>query len=71
MVKGILKIILGALVIVFAWWDVSWAAIALTIIGALIIVFCLMYFGKHKKAGPGESNPAPAPEETPETPKEQ
>ena len=28
---------LGVLVIVFAWWKVSWAAIALTILGVLII----------------------------------
>ena len=28
---------LGVLVIVFAWWKVSWAAIALTVLGALII----------------------------------
>lgn len=31
------KIVLGALVIVFAWVAVSWAAIALTILGAIII----------------------------------
>lgn len=31
------KMILGALVIVFAWWNLSWAAIALTVIGAIII----------------------------------
>lgn len=30
--------ILGALVIVFAWWQVSWGAIALTVLGALIII---------------------------------
>ncbi len=30
--------VLGALVIVFAWWDVRWSAIALTILGALIII---------------------------------
>ncbi len=31
------KAILGVLVIVFAWWHVSWAAIALTVVGAIII----------------------------------
>jgi hypothetical protein len=30
--------LLGALVIVFAWWKVSWAAIALTVLGALLIL---------------------------------
>ncbi len=30
--------VLGALVIVFAWWQVSWGAIALTVLGAVIIV---------------------------------
>ncbi len=30
--------ILGALVIVFAWWKVSWGAIALTILGAALIL---------------------------------
>ena len=32
------KIVLGALVIVFAWWTVSWANIALTVIGAIIVI---------------------------------
>lgn len=31
-------IILGALVIVFAWWQVAWGQIALTILGALIVI---------------------------------
>lgn len=31
------KIVLGALVIVFAWWNVSWAPIALTVVGAIVI----------------------------------
>lgn len=30
--------ILGALVIVFAWWNVGWGNVALTILGALIII---------------------------------
>ena len=36
------KIILGALVIVFAWWTVDWANIALTVIGAVIVVMALL-----------------------------
>lgn len=31
-------VVLGALVIVFTWWQVTWAATALTVIGALIII---------------------------------
>jgi hypothetical protein len=31
-------ILLGVLVIVFAWWDVSWANIALTVIGVLLVI---------------------------------
>ncbi|MHC4904696.1 MAG: hypothetical protein ACYTEN_02575 [Planctomycetota bacterium] len=31
-------ILLGVLVIVFAWWDVSWANIALTVLGALLVI---------------------------------
>ena len=30
--------VLGVLVIVFAWWQVSWAPIALTILGAAVII---------------------------------
>ena len=30
--------ILGALVIVFAWWSVRWGAIVLTVIGVLLIL---------------------------------
>jgi hypothetical protein len=30
--------LLGALVIVFAWWEVSWAAIALTVLGAILVI---------------------------------
>ncbi|OGX10822.1 MAG: hypothetical protein A2351_00220 [Omnitrophica bacterium RIFOXYB12_FULL_50_7] len=30
--------LVGVLVIVFAWWPVSWGAIALTILGAIIIL---------------------------------
>ena len=31
-------ILMGILVIVFAWWKVSWGAIALTVLGAAVIV---------------------------------
>jgi hypothetical protein len=34
-------LILALLVIVFAWWNVSWAAIALTIIGALLAILAI------------------------------
>lgn len=29
--------VLGVLVIVFAWWNVSWAAVALTALGVAVI----------------------------------
>jgi hypothetical protein len=32
------RLVLAILVIVFAWWNVSWANIALTIIGALLAI---------------------------------
>ena len=32
------RIILAALVIVFAWWQPSWGSIALTVIGALLVI---------------------------------
>ncbi len=35
------RVILAALVIVFAWVNVSWANIALTIIGALLVILAL------------------------------
>ena len=35
------RIILAALVIVFAWINSSWANIALTVIGALLIILAL------------------------------
>lgn len=35
------RFILALLVIVFAWWTVSWGAIALTIIGALLAFMAL------------------------------
>ena len=35
------RFILAALVIVFAWWQVSWGNIALTIIGALLAIMAL------------------------------
>lgn len=31
-------LLLGILVIVFAWWQPSWGAIALSVIGALVII---------------------------------
>ena len=42
------RLVLAALVIVFAWWTPSWANIALTIIGILLLIlgqkrdFCCM-----------------------------
>lgn len=36
------KFVLAVLVIVFAWWDVSWAKIALTVLGAIIAIMSLM-----------------------------
>lgn len=30
--------VLGVLVIVFAWWQLSWGQIALTVLGALVIL---------------------------------
>lgn len=35
------RVLLGALVILFAWWNVSWANIALTVIGVLLIILAL------------------------------
>ena len=35
------RLILSLLVIVFAWWSVSWAAIALTVIGAILALMAL------------------------------
>jgi len=35
------RFILAALVIVFAWWNVSWGHIALTVIGALLVLMAL------------------------------
>jgi hypothetical protein len=35
------RFLLAALVIVFAWWHVPWAHIALTIIGALLVILAL------------------------------
>ena len=35
------RFVLAALVIVFAWLHVSWAHIALTIIGALLVLLAL------------------------------
>ncbi len=35
------RVLLAALVILFAWLDVSWANIALTVIGGLLIILAL------------------------------
>jgi hypothetical protein len=35
------RLILAFLVIVFAWWNVSWAPIALTVIGAILAIMAL------------------------------
>ena len=35
------RTVLALLVIVFAWWNVSWAPIALTIIGAVLALMAL------------------------------
>ncbi|MGD9379717.1 MAG: hypothetical protein PVI51_04035 [candidate division WOR-3 bacterium] len=35
------RFILAVLVIVFAWWNPSWANIALTIIGVLLAILAL------------------------------
>ena len=35
------RFILAVLVIVFAWWNVTWAPIVLTIIGAILAVMAL------------------------------
>jgi hypothetical protein len=37
----ICRFILAVLVIVFAWWAVDWANIALTVIGALLAILAL------------------------------
>ena len=35
------RLILAILVIVFAWWHVSWGNIALTVLGALLAILAL------------------------------
>jgi hypothetical protein len=35
------RLILALLVIVFAWWNVSWAPIALTVIGTILAMMAL------------------------------
>ena len=35
------KVLLSILVIVFAWVNVSWAPIALTVVGALLVILSL------------------------------
>jgi len=37
------RLILALLVIVFAWWNVSWAPITLTVIGAILAIMALKY----------------------------
>ena len=37
------RFVLAALVIVFAWWNVSWAPIALTVIGAILAIMALSH----------------------------
>lgn len=36
------EVVLGLLVIVFAWWTVDWAVMALTILGIVIVIKALM-----------------------------
>ena len=36
------RFVLAILVIVFAWWSVSWAKIALTVLGALLAILALV-----------------------------
>lgn len=53
------RLVLALLVIVFAWWHVSWANIALTVIGALLAILaisgtCCCASKKEKKEEPVE-----------------
>jgi len=32
------RAIMGVLVVFFAWWPVSWAAIALTVLGGVLLI---------------------------------
>ena len=43
------RVILAALVIVFAWWQPSWANIALTVIGALLVAYFSSQPGKGRR----------------------
>ena len=58
------RFILAVLVIVFAWWAVSWGNIALTIIGALLALmalnhnFCCCTDKKPKKKAAAKKKPA-------------
>ena len=58
------RFVLAALVIVFAWWSVSWGRIALTILGALLAIMALSSACCCATAKAAESKP----EEEPETP---
>ena len=56
------RFVLAALVIVFAWWRVSWASIALTVLGGLLVVLalvstcCCASKREDSKAGPGSKD---------------
>ena len=58
-------ILLGILVIVFAWWDVSWANVALTVLGVLLALKALagICCCKSMCKKPQESPPPEQPEQ--------
>jgi len=37
------RFVLAILIIVFAWWNVTWAPIALTVIGAVLAIMALSH----------------------------
>jgi hypothetical protein len=45
------RLLLGLLVVVFAWWNPSWGKIALTIFGVLMIILSLSGFCCRGKKG--------------------
>ena len=61
----ICRFVLAVLVIVFAWWAVPWGNIALTIIGALLVILALTGWccrnPKAHHAPPSESPPPASP----------